>query len=170
MAIKFIQHPHFTPRTSSLRVVVCLGSTGIAVCISQRTSHCTNSTHKATHNAMSNAGAIASISNRLTSAQSQLLERSRILGLGMKPSPSSTQSLVRTLTQVRNDLAKLEGEAELEAAGLAVGGAGKKRSNSSGGDLAAIEELGSRYDRLVEMLQADEVGREKAKPLVRERR
>jgi syntaxin 8 len=119
---------------------------------------------------MSNAGAIASISNRLTSARSQLLERSRILGLGMKPSPSSTQSLVRTLTQVRNDLAKLEGEAELEAAGLAVGGAGKKRSNSSGGDLAAIEELGSRYDRLVEMLQADEVGREKAKPLVRERR
>ncbi|WOO81983.1 putative syntaxin-8B [Vanrija pseudolonga] len=119
---------------------------------------------------MSNAGAIASISNRLTSAQSQLLERSRILGLGMKPSPSSTQSLVRTLTQVRNDLAKLEGEAELEAAGLAVGGGGKKRSNLSGGDLAAIDELGGRYDRLVEMLQADEVGREKAKPLVRERR
>ncbi|TXT05955.1 hypothetical protein VHUM_03716 [Vanrija humicola] len=88
----------------------------------------------------------------------------------MKPSPSSTQSLVRALTQVRNDLSKLEGEAEIEAAGLAVGGGGKKRSNSSGGDLAAVDELGARYDRLVEMLQADEVGREKAKPLVRERR
>ncbi|KAL1412738.1 hypothetical protein Q8F55_000485 [Vanrija albida] len=120
---------------------------------------------------MSTAGAIATISNRLTSVQAQLLERSRILGLGMKPSPSSTQGLVRALTIIRKELGKLEDEVEIEAAGLSVGGGGaRQRSDSASGNLAAFEELGARYDRAVEMLQADDVGRDKARPLVRERR
>jgi syntaxin 8 len=108
---------------------------------------------------------LASLSSRLTTAQSQLLERSRILSLGMVPSPSSSAALVRTLTGVRDELAKLSDEAALERDGLAVG-SGKKSKK----DDAALEELEARYDRLVDMLQADDDGRERAKALVRVRR
>jgi len=108
---------------------------------------------------------LASLSSRLTSAQSQLLERSRILSLGLVPSPSSTTSLIRTLTNVRDDLAKAEDEAALERTGLSVG-----NKKGSAPDLAAIEELCARYDRLVDMLQADDDGRERAKSLVRVKR
>lgn len=115
------------------------------------------------------SGELAAISSRLTSAQSQLLERSRILSLGLVPSSSSTTSLVRTLTNVRKDLAKLDDEAALERTGLMVGRT-KSPVKSSAADQAALEELGDRYDRLVEMLQVDDDGRERAKALVRERR
>lgn len=112
---------------------------------------------------------LASISNRLTSAQAQLLERSRVISLGLVPSPSASTSLVRTLTAVRNDLAKAGDEMALERTGLTVGGAstGKGRASS---DATALDELEERYDRLVEMLQGDEDGRNRAKALVREKR
>jgi syntaxin 8 len=104
---------------------------------------------------------LVSLSSRLTSAQAQLLERSRILSLGLVPSPSSTTSLVRVLTGVRDDLAKAEDEAALERTGLSVG------NGKAGGDAAALDHLSARYDRLVEMLQADDDGWERAKTLVR---
>jgi syntaxin 8 len=114
--------------------------------------------------------ALASISNRLTSAQAQLLERSRVLTLGLVPSPSATTSLVRTLTGVRNDLAKAEDEAALENNGLSVGGKAPRTGKRRASDALQLDELTARYDRLVEMLQADEDGRGRAKALVREKR
>lgn len=113
---------------------------------------------------------LASISNRLTSAQAQLLERSRVISLGIMPSPASTHSLVRTLTAVRGDLAKLSEEATFERTGLALGGSQGPGKASSGADAMALGELEARYDRLVDMLQADDDGRERAKALVRDKR
>lgn len=117
---------------------------------------------------MSQAPSLASLSARLTTSQSQLLERTRVLSLGMVPSASSTTQLVRTLANVKKDLGKLSDEAELERAGLIVGGKGAKSSRDT--DDKALEELEERYDRLVEMLAADEDGRERSRPLVREKR
>jgi syntaxin 8 len=114
--------------------------------------------------------ALASISNRLTTAQSQLLERSRILSLGMHPSAAATTQIVRALAGVKKELSRVEDEAELERAGLVVGGGNKGRSAQLDEDERALEALGERYDRLVEMLGKDEDGRERAKGLVREKR
>lgn len=91
---------------------------------------------------------LASISARLTSAQSALLERSRVISLGMTPSASSTHSLIRTLKNVKGDLDKVP-EAE---------------------DGAELRELETRYDRIIDMLSADDEGHERAKDLRRERR
>ncbi|WVQ84462.1 hypothetical protein IAT38_006614 [Cryptococcus sp. DSM 104549] len=118
----------------------------------------------------------ASISSRLTTTSSLLLERSRILSLNLKPSPSSQQQIVRNLTSIRSDLEQLE----LEGKGLYVGrgsgrgagvGGGKKGKGKGGagddGRDEEVSELGERYDRLLEMLEEDDVGREKAKVLRR---
>ncbi|WVO14261.1 hypothetical protein L204_101893 [Cryptococcus depauperatus] len=95
-----------------------------------------------------------SVALRLTTTSSLLLERSRVLSLNLKPSPSSTQQIVRNLTGIRTDLERLASEGEDWTKG----------KGREGGE----EELGERYDRLVEMLEEDEVGREKAKPLRRD--
>lgn len=104
----------------------------------------------------------ASISQRLTTTSSLLLERSRILSLNLKPSPPSTQQIVRNLTSIRSELEQLE----LESTGLALGG---KKGKAKGGDDGdeEVKELGERYDRLLEMLEEDDLGREKAKDLKR---
>ncbi|ODN99032.1 hypothetical protein I350_07184 [Cryptococcus amylolentus CBS 6273] len=102
----------------------------------------------------------ASISQRLATTSSLLLERSRILDLGMKPSPSSTQQVVRNLTSIRADLERLD------ALSPGLGGGGKGKGRGEGGE-EGVEELRGRYDRLVEMLERDDVGREKAKALKR---
>ncbi|GMK56488.1 hypothetical protein CspeluHIS016_0303280 [Cutaneotrichosporon spelunceum] len=104
--------------------------------------------------------ALASLSNRLTTTQSQLLERTRILSLGMRPSAATTAQIVRSLAGVKRDLAAAADEAELERAGLVVGAVGGSRDEA--------EALGERYDRLVAMLDDDD-GRERARGLVRER-
>ena len=127
--------------------------------------------------------ALASVSARLTTTSSLLLERNRVVSLHLAPSASSTAQIVRNLTAIRSDLSKLEDEVELEAAGLAVGGSGgrgrgrgsggkgKKGGKRSEGELAnGVRELGERYDRLVDMLAEDDVGSEKAKSLKREQR
>lgn len=89
----------------------------------------------------------------------------------MVPSASTTTQLVRTLANVKKDLDKLSDEAELERAGLIVGGSKAKASESNiDADEQALEELGNRYDRLVEMLAKDEDGRERAQPLMRPKR
>lgn len=91
---------------------------------------------------------LTSISARLTSAQSALLERSRVISLGMTPSASSTHSLIRTLKNVKADLDKAP---ETE-------------------DKEELSQLETRYDRIIDMLSADDEGRERAKDLKRERR
>lgn len=112
------------------------------------------------------SAALTSIQGRLTTASSLLLERERIISLKLAPSASSTAQIVRNLTTLKTDIAKLEDEVELEAAGLAVGG--KKRGKSIEGEMeGAVREAGERYDRLVEMLEEDDMGREKAKVLKR---
>ncbi|KAL0245683.1 hypothetical protein I308_104817 [Cryptococcus tetragattii IND107] len=104
----------------------------------------------------------ASISQRLTTTSSLLLERSRILSLNLKPSPSSTQQIVRNLTSIRSDLERLE----LESTGLVLGG---KKGKTKGGDEGdeEVKQLEERYDRLLGMLEEDDLGREKAKDLKR---
>lgn len=91
---------------------------------------------------------LTTISARLTSAQSALLERSRVISLGMTPSASSTHSLIRTLKNVKVDLDKVP--------------------DAEDGD--ELRELETRYDRIIDMLSADDEGRERAKDLKRERR
>ncbi|WVQ74207.1 hypothetical protein IAR50_003801 [Cryptococcus sp. DSM 104548] len=102
----------------------------------------------------------ASISQRLATTSSLLLERSRILNLGMKPSPSSTQQVVRNLTSLKADLERLDASSPRSGAG------GKGKGKGAGGE-EGVDVLSERYDRLVEMLEEDDVGREKAKSLKR---
>ncbi|KAL7418460.1 hypothetical protein Q5752_006918 [Cryptotrichosporon argae] len=118
---------------------------------------------------------VASLSARLTTTSSLLLERSRILSLSLTPSAASSAQIFRNLAGLRADLARLD-EAALERGGLSVGGgstggAGRARAKDAESEAGrAIRELGERYDRLVEMLEEDEVGREKARSLKREPR
>ncbi|WRT70246.1 uncharacterized protein IL334_007241 [Kwoniella shivajii] len=121
---------------------------------------------------------ISSISVRLNSTSSLLLERSRIISLNLKPSPSSTSQIIRNLTSIRADL----GQLELENKGFRVGGGGggggggnaNASANGKGknnrGENDELNELGERYDRLLEMMSEDDVGKEKVKDLRREER
>ncbi|WVR00252.1 hypothetical protein IAU59_007395 [Kwoniella sp. CBS 9459] len=126
----------------------------------------------------------ASISSRLTTTSSLLLERSRIISLNLKPSPSSTSQIIRNLTSIKKDLDNFElnrsGSGSGSGSGPSYGRKGKQASTTNGhgygdgdghadGD-AVVSELGSRYDRLLEMLSEDDVGREKVKTLTREKR
>lgn len=91
---------------------------------------------------------LTTISARLTSAQSALLERSRVISLGMTPSASSTHSLVRSLKNAKADL--------------------EMALDTDDGD--ELRDLETRYDRIIDMLSADDEGRERASALARERR
>ena len=115
---------------------------------------------------MSSSSSHASISQRLTSTSALLLERSRILSLGLKPSPSSTSQVVRNLTTLKSELSRAYDAALIESDGLRVGV--KKGKKAQGEVLNGLEELGRRYDGLVDMLGEDDVGRERAKTLARE--
>lgn len=109
---------------------------------------------------------LTSIQARLITTSTLLLERERIISLKLAPSASSTAQITRNLTTLKTDLSKIEDEVELEAAGLAVGG--KKRGKTVEGEMEqAVREAGERYDRLIEMLEEDSIGREKAKELKR---
>ena len=112
------------------------------------------------------ASLLLSIQSRLTNTSSLLLERARVLSLDLTPSASSTAQIFRTLSSLKSDISKLEDEISLEAAGLSVGGSGRQRKQSSDASLFEVQE---RYDRLVDMFEEDEMGREKAKLLRRER-
>ena len=116
---------------------------------------------------MSTPLTFASISQRLTTTSTLLLERSRILSLSLQPSASSQTQLVRNLTAIRADLSQLEDQLELESSGLVVGG--KKRGKAAENDFARqVGELQGQYDRLLDMFREDEVGRGKAKGLKRD--
>ncbi|OCF38999.1 syntaxin 8 [Kwoniella heveanensis CBS 569] len=115
---------------------------------------------------MSTTPTAASISSRLTTTSSLLLERSRIISLNLKPSPSSTSQIIRNLTSIKRDLDALETKDD----DLHGGGSGKGKGVAGGGDGSSLGELGESYDRLLEMLSEDDVGREKVKTLQREKR
>lgn len=115
---------------------------------------------------MSTPTSLASTSQRLTTTSTLLLERSRVLSLSLNPSASSQTQIVRNLTAIRTDLAKLSDQLELESSGLVLGG--KKRGKGAEGEVGRqVHEMEGRYDRLLEMFGEDEVGREKAKTLRR---
>lgn len=101
----------------------------------------------------------ASVSQKLTTTSSLLLERSRVLSLNLPPSSSSQTQIVRNLTALKNDITRLEDELDLESGGLRVG-AGKGREREEG---AVVRGLAEQYERLIEILEEDEVGREKVK-------
>ncbi|WVF73071.1 hypothetical protein IAT40_007890 [Kwoniella sp. CBS 6097] len=108
----------------------------------------------------------ASVSSRLTTTSSLLLERSRIISLNLKPSPSSTSQIIRNLTSIKKDLDTLESNTNINH----TNGKGKGVSDGDGDGDGVVGELGGRYDRLLEMLSEDDVGREKVKTLKREKR
>lgn len=115
--------------------------------------------------------ALLSLSQRLTSTSSLLLERSRVISLKLPPSASSQNQIVRNLTAIKNELSKLEDEYQLESSGLNVGGRDALRKGGKGkeGDVQRqLREAGESFDRLVEIFGEDDVGREKAKVLRRE--
>lgn len=118
---------------------------------------------------MSNASSPASISARLTTTSTLLLERSRILSLSLPASASSQTQISKNFTTIRTDLAKLSDQLELENSGLVVGGGKKKKGKSIEGEFGrSVRELEERYDRLLEIFGEDEVGREKVKSIRRE--
>jgi syntaxin 8 len=111
--------------------------------------------------------ALASLSSRLTTTSTLLLERQRIISLSLPPSASSTALIIRNLTSIKGDLTKLESQVETEEAVLSAGG--RKKGKEGEGELArGVREAGERYDRLIAMLGDDELGRDKAKELRRE--
>ncbi|ORY33498.1 hypothetical protein BCR39DRAFT_520457 [Naematelia encephala] len=114
---------------------------------------------------------LTSLRQRLTSTSSLLLERSRVLSLGLPPSASSQNQITRNLSTIRSELANLSEVVELESSGLVVGSglsSSLKRKGKEGALAAEVREMEEGYDRLIGMLEEDEVGREKAKTLRRE--
>src|SRR4051794_27129893 len=93
---------------------------------------------------------LSTLSQRLTTASTLILERSRVVSTLQLPASASTDAqIVRALTFVRDGLKRVQG---------------------SGGDGGEVRELGARYDRLVEMMEEqDEIGRLKVRDLKRPR-
>lgn len=115
---------------------------------------------------------LLTVSQRLTSTSSLLLERSRVISLNLPPSATSQNQIVRNLTLIKNDLDKLQDQARLESSGLSVGkgNSGKGKGKKAEGEVEKqVREMGEQYDRLLEMFAEDAVGKEKAKVLRREK-
>jgi syntaxin 8 len=87
-----------------------------------------------------------------------------VISLKLAPSASSTAQITRNLQSIRADLTKLEAQADSVKAGKGKGKAGKESELEKG-----VREAGDRYDRLVEMLEEDDSGKERAKALKREK-
>ncbi|GHJ84589.1 hypothetical protein NliqN6_0991 [Naganishia liquefaciens] len=80
-------------------------------------------------------------SSRLTSTAALILERTRVVSLGLTPSPATDTKIARALRQVRDDLAAQRKEAS--------------------------EDEWKRWEDLVEMMREDDVGRTQVKGLER---
>ncbi|WWC91679.1 uncharacterized protein L201_006625 [Kwoniella dendrophila CBS 6074] len=115
------------------------------------------------------------ISMKLNSTSSLLLERSRIISLNLKPSPTSLSQITRNLITIKSDLDQLE----LKNKGLSLGGGGGGGGGFGGGSSKVkgntsnnkkeFEELEERYNKLLEILSEDELGKEKVKQLIRKK-
>ncbi|WVQ67022.1 uncharacterized protein L199_005215 [Kwoniella botswanensis] len=106
-----------------------------------------------------------SLSVKLNSTSSLLLERARIISLNLKPNPSSLSQIIRNLTSIKLDLDQLQLEH-----GLDQDPKGKLIDDGSEVGKGDIEELCERYDKLLEMLLEDELGKAKVNELRREER
>lgn len=84
---------------------------------------------------------LTTASQRLTTVSSLILERSRVLSLGLTPSPTTDTKIGRVLRQVWDELVRL-------------------------GDGQGGEEW-SRWEGLVKMMQEDEMGRKQVAGLER---
>jgi syntaxin 8 len=89
-----------------------------------------------------------SASSRLTTTASLILERSRVISLGLTPSPSTDTKIVRALRQVKDELVKRDVE----------------------GDGEGTEEEWKRWEGLVGMMREDDVGRRQVAGLDRPER
>lgn len=88
-----------------------------------------------------------STSSRLTTTASLILERSRVISLGLTPSPSTDTKITRALKQVRDELVKRDAE-----------------------DDEGTEEEWKRWEGLVGMMRDDDVGRRQVAGLERPER
>lgn len=93
----------------------------------------------------------AALNQRLTSLSTQILERSRVVSLNLSPSASTESQIVRSLTFVRDGLIKIEDQA---------------RETGRVTD-PVVRDLGERYDRMIGLMEQDDIGREKVKGLAR---
>jgi syntaxin 8 len=116
--------------------------------------------------------ALLTLSQKLTTTSSLLLERSRVLSLNLPPSASSQNQIVRNLTVIKNELDKLEGASVLAGQAASKGKDGQKtnQQQQQPHQQQQIDELAQQYDRLLDMFAEDEVGREKGKALRREKK
>lgn len=115
--------------------------------------------------------ALLTLSQKLTTTSSLLLERSRVISLNLPPSASSQNQIVRNLTTIKNELDKLEAKA---GTGTVNGHSGVQKGGRGGlvetEEQRSIREMGEQYDRLLDVFGEDEVGREKGKALRRVKR
>lgn len=122
---------------------------------------------------MTSTPSLATLSQRLTSTSSLLLERSRVLSLNLPPSASSQNQIVRNLTLIRGDLDALEqqmvssGLSTPTGVGAGVGGRRKSGKRAEGEAERQVREMGETYDRLIDTFSEDPVGKEKSKGLKR---
>ena len=75
-----------------------------------------------------------------------------MVSLNLSPSASTESQIVRSLHFVRDGLAKIEEQA---------------RENEATGVDSTVKELGNRYDRMIGLMEQDDIGREKVKGLAR---
>lgn len=112
---------------------------------------------------------ISAISQRLTSLSALVLERSRVVSLSLPPSASTDAQIIRGLTFVRDGLAQLADEIRLESKGLSVGMSSPSTATATAAAAAAkedeVQELARRYDRLIEIMEQDDLGRQKVSSL-----
>lgn len=82
-----------------------------------------------------------------------MLERSRVVSLNLPPSASTDAQIVRSLKFVNDGLTKVQDQAS--------------RSGGSSETETALRELGESYDRLIGMMEQDDIGKAKVKDLKR---
>lgn len=112
----------------------------------------------------------AALSQRLNSLSSLIIERSRVVSLNLTPSSSTDAQITRSLSFVRDGLARIQDEIQIEQGGLNVGIRKSSVAKSGNGTSAAdrvLEDLGQRYDRLIEVMEEDDIGRDKVRGLRR---
>lgn len=111
----------------------------------------------------SSGSSLSLLSQRLNSLTAIVLERERVVQLGLKPSASTDAQVVRGLTSLRGEIVRGREQRRLERqVGLSVGGGTKKKQQQQrpaedAGD--ALEGLAKRYINLLDLMSRDETGR-----------
>lgn len=92
---------------------------------------------------------LAKLSQRLNSVTSLVLERSRVVSLSLPPNPSTDASIVRSLMTIKQGLTRLVEE----------------RRRTVAEDGSELSGLKKRYEHVIELMEQDEIGRNKVKDL-----